>query len=236
MANESKRLIWDEEGKKTYETGVSNGVLYVMGADGKYGDGVAWNGLTKVTESPSGAEATPIYADNQKYLNLMSKEEFGASVEAYTYPEEYTECDGSKEIAPGVYAGQQARKTFGLAYTTIVGNDTAGEDYGKKIHLIYGAKAAPSQKDYGTQNESPEAITFSWELKTTPVNVNIEGVKPMASLVIDSTKTTAEKLKKIEDILYGTETESPRLPLPDEVVEILKAEDAGGEPVSPVEP
>lgn len=214
------KITWDKSGERYYETGVKRGVLYVMDK-GAYGNGVAWNGLTAVTESPSGAEASPMYADDIKYLNLYSAEEFAATVEAYTYPDEFAECDGSAEIAPGVTIGQQKRKTFGMCYTTVIGNDTDGNDYGYKIHIIYGANAAPSEKAYATINDSPEAITFSWELTTTPVEV--AGHKPTASLTIDSTKTTPEKMKSIEDILYGTESQEPRLPLPSEIAELLKA-------------
>lgn len=214
------KITWDKSGERYYETGVKKGVLYVMDK-GAYGNGVAWNGLTAVTESPSGAEASPMYADDIKYLNLYSAEEFAATVEAYTYPDEFAECDGSAEIAPGVTIGQQKRKTFGMCYTTVLGNDTDGNDYGYKIHIIYGANAAPSEKAYATINDSPEAITFSWELSTTPVEV--AGHKPTASLTIDSTKTTPEKMKAIEDILYGTESQEPRLPLPSEIAELLKA-------------
>ena len=214
------KITWDKSGERYYETGVKRGVLYVMDK-GAYGNGVAWNGLTAVTESPSGAEASPMYADDIKYLNLYSAEEFAATVEAYTYPDEFAECDGSAEIAPGVTIGQQKRKTFGMCYTTVLGNDTDGNDYGYKIHIIYGANAAPSEKAYATINDSPEAITFSWELSTTPVE--IAGHKPTASLTIDSTKTTPEKMKAIEDILYGTESQEPRLPLPSEIAEVLKA-------------
>lgn len=215
------KITWDKSGERYYETGVKRGVLYVMDK-GAYGNGVAWNGLTAVTESPSGAEASPMYADDIKYLNLYSAEEFAATVEAYTYPDEFAECDGSAEIAPGVTIGQQKRKTFGMCYTTVLGNDTDGNDYGYKIHIIYCANAASSEKAYATINDSPEAITFSWELSTTPVEV--AGHKPTASLTIDSTKTTPEKMKAIEDILYGTESQEPRLPLPSEVAEVLKAE------------
>ncbi len=214
------KITWDKSGERYYETGVKRGVLYVMDK-GAYGNGVAWNGLTAVTESPSGAEASPMYADDIKYLNLYSAEEFAATVEAYTYPDEFAECDGSAEIAPGVTIGQQKRKTFGMCYTTVLGNDTDGNDHGYKIHIIYGANAAPSEKPYATINDSPEAITFSWELTTTPVEV--AGHKPTASLTIDSTKTTPEKMKAIEDILYGTESQEPRLPLPSEIAELLKA-------------
>ena len=214
------KITWDKSGERYYETGVKNGVLYVM-KSGTYGAGVPWNGLTAVTESPSGAEANPMYADDIKYLNLLSAEEFAATVEAYTYPDEFAECDGSAEIAPGVTIGQQKRKTFGMAYKTVLGNDTDGNDYGYKLHLIYGAVAAPSEKAYATINDSPEAITFSWELSTTPVEVT--GFKPTASLTIDSTKTTPEKMKAIEDLLYGTEEAEPRLPMPDEIMELVKA-------------
>ena len=215
------KITWDKSGERYYETGVKRGVLYVMDK-GTYGNGVAWNGLTAVTESPSGAEASPMYADDIKYLPLYSAEEFAATVEAYTYPDEFAECDGSAEIAPGVTIGQQKRKTFGMCYTTVLGNDTDGNDYGYKIHILYGANAAPSEKAYATINDSPEAITFSWELSTTPVEV--AGHKPTASLTIDSTKTTPEKMKAIEDILYGTESQEPRLPLPSEIAEVLKSE------------
>lgn len=213
------KIVWDETGKRFYETGVNQGVLYLRDTNGAYINGVAWNGLTSVTESPSGAEATPLYADDTKYLNLMSAEEFGASIEAYTYPDEFAECDGSAEIATGVVIGQQSRKTFGLCYRTALGNDVDGNSHGYKIHLIYGATASPSEKGYTTINDSPEAITFSWELTTTPVNVT--GHKPTASIVIDSTKATPAKLKALEDILYGADSVEPRMPLPDEIVTLM---------------
>ena len=215
------RLVWDKSGERLYETGVKNCVLYPQ-VSGAYPKGVAWNGITSVTESPSGAEASPLYADDTKYLNLMSTEEFGASIEAYMYPEEFEACDGSAEIAPGVSIGQQKRQAFGLCYRTVIGNDTDNNDHGYKLHIIYGALAAPSEKAYATINDSPEAITFSWELSTTPVNVT--GGNPTASLTIDSTKVNAEKLKALEDILYGSESEStgPRLPLPDEIATLMK--------------
>ena len=215
------RLVWDKTGDRLYETGVKQCVLYPQ-VSGAYPKGVARNGITSVTESPSGAEPSPLYADDIKYLNLMSTEEFGASIEAYMYPEEFEACDGSAEIAPGVSIGQQKRQSFGLCYRTIIGNDTESNGHGYKLHIIYGALAAPSEKAYATVNDSPEAITFSWELSTTPVNVT--GGNPTASLTIDSTKVNAEKLKALEDILYGSETEStgPRLPLPDEIATLMK--------------
>ena len=208
------KIEWDKTGERFYETGVKNGVLYVQ-VDGAYPKGVAWNGLTAVTESPSGAEATPLYADDIKYLNLLSTEEFGATIEAYTYPDEFAECDGSASLATGVMIGQQPRKAFGLCYRTTIGNDTEGNDHGYKLHIIYGALAAPSEKAYTTINDSPEAITFSWEVTTTPVNVT--GAKPTASITIDSTKATPEKLTALEKILYGDAEVEARLPLPDEI-------------------
>lgn len=214
------KLIWDATGERFYETGVKNGVLYVADAQGTYPKGVAWNGLTAVTESPSGAEPTPLYADDIKYLNLMSAEEFGATVEAYTYPDEFAQCNGEASLVEGVIIGQQPRKTFGMAYRTVLGNDVANENYGYKLHLIYGAVAAPSEKAYATINDSPEAITFSWELTTTPVSVN--GFKPTASLTIDSTKVEPTKLASLEDILFGNETTEARLPLPDEIATLMK--------------
>ena len=214
------KLVWDQSGQRFYETGVKNGVLYVQDESGAYPKGVAWNGLTAVTESPSGAEATPLYADDIKYLELYSAEEFGATIEAYTYPEEFEVCDGSAEVASGVVIGQQARKAFGLCYKTVIGNDVKGNDLGYKIHLIYGCKAAPSEKAYQTINDSPEAITFSWEVTTTPVNV--EGFKPTSTLVIDSTKVDAEKLAAVEAKLFGSASEEAMLPLPDEIVDMMK--------------
>ena len=214
------KLVWDQSGQRFYETGVKMGVLYVQDASGAYPKGVAWNGLTAVNETPSGAEATPLYADDIKYLNLRSAEEFGATIEAYTYPEEFEACDGSAELAPGVKIGQQARNAFGLCYRTVVGNDIAGNDFGYKLHIIYGATAAPSEKAYATINDSPEAITFSWEVSCTPVDV--DGFKPTASLVIDSTKVDAEKLAALEAKLYGDESTEAMLPLPAEIAEIFK--------------
>ncbi len=213
------KLVWDESGKRVYETGVRNGVLYVQGAEGAYENGVAWNGLTAVTESPSGAEPTALYADDIKYLELFSAEEFGATIEAYTYPEEFEACDGSASLGKGVSIGQQDRKAFGLCYRTVVGNDVQGNNLGYKLHLIYGAKAKPSEKAYQTVNDSPEAITFSWEVSTTPVNV--DGFKPTASITIDSTKIDSVKLKAIEDKLYGTESAEPTLPLPNEIKQMI---------------
>lgn len=220
------KLVWDKTGDKTYETGVSQGVLYPQASGGTYPKGVAWNGLTSVTESPSGAEASPLYADNIKYLNLMSAEEFGATIEAYVYPEEFGECDGSAEIAPGVTIGQQSRKPFGVSYKTTLGNDTEGDKHGYKIHIIYGAMAAPSEKGYETVNDSPEAVTFSWELTTTPVVV--DGYDPTATVVVNSTKTDAAKMKALEDILYGNTETEPRLPLPDEIADIVGDTPAAG--------
>lgn len=214
------KLVWDQSGQRFYETGVKMGVLYVQDASGTYPKGVAWNGLTAVNETPSGAEATPLYADDIKYLNLRSAEDFGATIEAYTYPEEFEACDGSAELAPGVKIGQQARNAFGLCYRTVVGNDIAGNDFGYKLHIIYGATAAPSEKSYSTINDSPEAITFSWEVNCTPVE--IDGFKPTASLIIDSTKVDAEKLAALEAKLYGGESSEAMLPLPAEIAEMFK--------------
>lgn len=212
------KLVWDQTGERLYETGVKMGVLYVQEA-GAYPKGVVWNGLTAVTESPSGAEATPLYADDIKYLNLMSNEEFGATIEAYTYPDEFAACDGSAELETGVYIGQQDRKTFGMSYRTVIGNDTNSNNHGYKLHLIYGALAAPSEKAYATINDSPEAITFSWEVTTTPVNVT--GHKPTASITIDSTKVDGTKLAALEEILYGSDDVEARLPLPDEIKTLM---------------
>ena len=221
-------ITWDKTGERTYETGVDHGVLYLTNQAGEYSNGVAWNGLTAVTESPSGAEPTPLYADNMKYLNLISAEEFGATIEAFTYPEEFALCDGTAEPAPGVLVGQQDRKTFGMAYRTLLGNDLAGNGYGYKLHLIYGALAAPSEKAYATVNDSPEAITFSWEISTTAVEV--PDFKPSAQLTIDSTKVDPIQLALLEGILYGTATLTPRLPLPTEIIEMFDV------PAAPVVP
>ena len=216
--NQTKKLSWDKSGERFYETGVKNGVLYVQNA-GAYPKGVAWNGLTAVTESPSGAEATPLYADDIKYLELTSEEEFGGTIEAYTYPDEFAECDGSAELVKGVKIGQQKRKAFGLVYKTTLGNDEDGNDHGYKLHLVYGCKAAPSEKAYATINDSPEAITFSWEFTTTPVAVT--GHKPTAHIEIDSTKADPTCLAALEAKLFGTETDEPQLPLPDEVKTLM---------------
>ena len=216
------RITWDDTGKRLYETGVKMGVLYPVQEGGLYSKGVAWNGLITVTESPSGAEATALYADDIKYLNLLSNEEFGATIEAYTYPDEFAECDGSASLATGVMIGQQKRKTFGLCYRTALGNDVEGNDYGYKLHLVYGCLAAPSEKGFSTINDSPEAITFSWEVSTTPVSVT--GFKPTSQITIDSTKVNPEKLSALEDILYGKagdESNGPRLPLPNEVATLM---------------
>lgn len=215
------KLVWDKAGEHFYETGVDHGVLYVQ-EGGAYPQGVAWNGLTSVSESPSGAEANAVYADNIKYLSLMSAEEFGATIEAYTYPEEFEQCDGSASLVEGVTIGQQARKTFGLCYRTKIGNDVDLDEHGYKIHIIYGATASPSEKGYQTISDSPEAITFSWEVSTVPVNVT--GMKPTASLVIDSTKADLTKLQQLEKILYGGDDgDGPRLPLPDEIKTLMTA-------------
>lgn len=214
------RLIWDEVGQRFFETGVKNGVLYVQDNDGSYKNGVVWNGLTAVTESPSGAEETPLYADDVKYLTLRSAEEFGATVEAYTYPEEFEQCDGSASIAAGVTIGQQARRAFGLCYRTSVGNDIQGQNFSYKLHLIYGCTVAPSEKSYSTINDNPEAITFSWELSTVPVPV--DGFSPTASLVIDASKVDEGKMQLLEDALFGDEQNEAKLLLPNEIMEMLK--------------
>lgn len=213
------KIVWDAIGEHTFETGVRNGVLYLKDVEGAYSTGVAWNGLTSVSESPEGAEATDLYADDIKYLTLMSAENFKATIEAYTYPVEFEECDGSATIANGVVIGQQSRKPFGLCYRTAIGNDTDGNEHGYKLHIVYGCQASPSEKQYSTINDSPEAITFSWEVNTTPVNVT--GKKPTATLIIDSTKADKAKLTALEAILYGSESQEPRLPLPDEIATLM---------------
>ena len=213
------KIVWDAIGDHIFETGVRNGVLYLKGAEGTYDTGVAWNGLTSVSESPEGAEPTDLYADDIKYLSLMSAENFKATIEAYTYPVEFEECDGSATIAKGVVIGQQSRKPFGLCYRTSIGNDTDGNEHGYKLHIVYGCQASPSEKQYSTINDSPDAVTFSWEVSTTPVNVT--GKKPAATLTIDSTKADKSKLTALEAILYGSEQDEPRLPLPDEIVTLM---------------
>lgn len=213
------KIVWDAVGEHIFETGVRNGVLYLKDAQGAYNTGVAWNGLTSVSESPEGAEPTDLYADDIKYLTLMSAENFKATIEAYTYPPEFEECDGSASIATGVVIGQQTRKPFGLCYRTSIGNDTDGNEHGYKLHIVYGCQASPSEKQYSTINDSPEAITFSWEVSTTPVNVN--GKKPTATLIIDSTKADKTKLTALEAILYGSDSTEPRLPLPDEIATLM---------------
>ena len=217
------KLVWDQIGEKLYETGVDRGVLYPQ-VSGAYPKGVAWNGLTGVTESPSGAEPSPFYADNAKYLNLMSAEDMGVTIEAYMYPVEFGECNGEKEIAPGVVVAQQTHKPFGMSYRTLIGNDTESNDHGYKLHLLYGAQTSPAERAYATVNESPEPITFSWEAATTPVEV--PGCKPTALLTIDSTKVESAKLTALETILYGSESQEARLPLPKEVAEILAAKNS----------
>ena len=213
------KLTWDATSERLYETGTKKGVVYPIQAGGGYTKGAAWNGLTGVSEAPSGAEATALYANDTKYLELFSAEEFGGTITAYTYPDEFAECDGSAELTQGVTIAQQNRKTFGLSYVTTLGNDVDGNDYGYKLHLVYGAKASPSSKDYKSINDSPEAIELSWEFTTTPVSVN--NFKPTSHIVIDSTKADATKLRALEDILYGTEEEEARLPLPDEVATLM---------------
>lgn len=230
------KLVWDAVGQRFYETGVDRGVLYVPDAAGVYNTGYVWNGLTAITESPSGGEASPQYADNIKYLNMESAEDFTATLEAFTYPPEFAQCDGSAELFAGVSVGQQGRKTFGLAYRTRVGNDTEGADFGYKIHLVYGATAAPSEKAYTTINDSPEAMGLSWELTTTAVEVGTVGgkeYKPTANLVVDSTKVDAGALATLEDALYGTAGTEPRLPLPAEVYAMFAGTVTEVQPVEP---
>lgn len=217
-------LVWDKTGERFYETGVRKGVLYVRDESGAYPKGVAWNGLTNMTVSPSGAEPTPLYADDIKYLTLMSAEEFGGTIEAYSSPAEFDECDGTAEAAKGVYIGQQSRKTFGMAWQTILGNDVKGEDYGYKLHLVYGALASPSEKSYASLNDSPEVDPLSWEYTTTPVNV--DGHKPTAYIVIDSTKADPTKLAALEKKLFGDSSAEAQLPLPNEVITMMTVEES----------
>lgn len=219
MAGTFAKLTWDDAGKRLYETGVKMGVLYPQDASGAYPLGVAWNGLSAVTESPSGAEANAVYADDIKYLNLLSAESFGATIEAYTYPDEFAACDGSAVLVKGAYIAQQTRAIFGMCYRTALGNDLKNEDYGYKLHLIYGGQAGTSEKAFATINETPKAITFSWKLTTNPVAVS--GFKPVAQIVIDSTKSDPTKLAALEAILYGSDTAAARLPLPDEIKTLL---------------
>jgi hypothetical protein len=225
------KLAWDQTGERVFETGVDHGVLFIPDTNGVYNEGVAWNGLVTVTESPSGAESNKQYADNQVYLNLISAEEFGATIEAYTYPDEFAQCDGSATPSPGVSVGQQSRRSFGLVYRTRVGDDVAGTDAGYKLHLIYGATAAPSERAYTTINDSPEAITFSWDLTTAPVQVT--GLKPTASLTVDSTKVDATALTNLENLLFGTVGVDPRLPMPDEVLSVFAGTLTTVTPVAP---
>ena len=220
------KLVWDQTGERLYETGVDKGVVYPQATGGTYPKGAAWNGLTGVTLSPSGAEATPLYANNHKYLNLMSVEELGGTIEAYMYPDEFAECDGSASLATGVKIGQQKRKAFGFSFRTLIGNDVDGEKYGYKLHLVYGALASPSEQENASINDSPEAKTLSWEFSTTPVEVT--GFEPTSHIEIDSTAVNAEKLKKLEDILYGSESEEARLPLPNEVATLIGTAVAAG--------
>ena len=226
------RLEWDKNTERLYETGVRNGVLYVQDDNGTYPKGVAWNGLTGVTESPDGAEPTDLWADDIKYLSIRSAETFGGTIEAYTYPDEFMECDGSKEVVPGVVMGQQGRRPFGFAYRTTLGNDAKLNDYAYKLHLVYNATASPSEKAYETINDSPDAITFSWEFETTPVNTSIPGAKPVSLITIDSSKVDAAKLKTLEDILYGA-TGSAKLPSPDEVFTTLGYSSGGSGGTTP---
>lgn len=216
------KLVWDQTGERTYETGVEKGVLYPIQEGGLYNKGVAWNGLISVTESPSGAEATALYADNIKYLNLISAEEFGATITAYTYPDEFAECNGEKALATGIKVGQQSRKLFGMSYVTKKGNDVDGQDHGYIIHLVYGCQASPSEKAYNSINDSPEAIEFSWEVTTTPVEV--PGMKPTAIITIDSTTADPTKLQELEKKLYGDEMGEAQLPLPAEIASIFAEE------------
>ena len=220
------KIEWDKTGERFYETGVDRGVHYSQLADGSFGNGVAWNGLSSVSENPDGGEPSPVYADNIPYLNLVSAEKMNLTIEAYTYPDAFAECDGSAEIADGVTIGQQTRKPFGLCYRSLLGNDTKSNDYGYKLHLAYNCLAQPTEKGYETVDDDVEAITSSWEVSTTPVNVT--GFKPTATLTVDSTKCTAEKLAALEEILYGKENVEPRLPFPDEVMTLMKNNASSG--------
>lgn len=217
-------LVWDQVGERTFETGVDHGVLYIPDASGAYVDGYAWNGLTDLTEAPSGAGATPIYADNIKYLNLIAAEQLDGTIQAHTYPEEFGQCDGTASPVAGVNLGQQGRKTFGMSYRTLIGNDHDGQDHGYKLHLLYGAVAAPSQRAYSTVNATPAAIQFSWGFSTTPVDV--PGFKPTSLVTVDSTKVDADDMEALEQILYGSVTANARLPLPAEIISLVGAVDA----------
>lgn len=227
------RIVWDTVGERFYETGVDHGVLYPYNSEtGAFDNGVAWNGLTAVNEQPSGAEPSPLYADNIKYLNLMSAEEYASTIEAYTYPDEFEECDGSAELAPGVVVGQQPRKMFGVSYRTLIGNDTEGTSKGYKLHLVYNCLASPSERSHATVNDSPEAATLSWSVSTTPVEV--PGFKPTATITIDSTKVSAAKMAVLEEVLYGNASTAPKLPLPAEIIEIFGNAAETGIVITPV--
>lgn len=217
------KLKWDQVGERLYETGTSKGVLFKQEETGAYGTGVAWNGLSAVAQSPDGAEENPVYADNIKYLALTSEENFKGSISAFTYPDEFAECDGSAELATGLYAGQQRRAAFGMAYSTVIGNDTMGNSYGEKIHVIYGARVTPTERSYESINETPNALTFSWDFTTTPEHVDAAGVKPTSHLTIDSTKVTPEVLQAVKDALYGTDAEEASLPSVDEMIALVAA-------------
>ena len=216
------KLVWDQAGQRLYETGTSKGALFVQQSDGTYGDGVAWNGLVSVKKSPDGAEESPQYADNMKYLSLFSAENLKGSIDAFTYPEEFEACDGSAAVNPGVYVGQQTRVPFGLAYTTIVGNDTQGNAYGEKLHLIYNAKVSPSERAYETVNEDPTALTFSWEYTTTPVDLSDIGLEPSAGITISKTEVGEVKYKAVLDLVYGTESVEAKLPTIQEVIALTQ--------------
>jgi hypothetical protein len=223
------KLVWDQVGEKEYQLGVEKGVIYKQ-KDGEYPSGAAWNGLKEVSQNPTGAESTKLYANNGTYLNLISNEDFEGSITAYMYPDEFAECDGSLEVAAGVYLGQQTRKPFGLTYKTLIGNDTNGDSHGYILHLVYGATVSPSERTYSTESDDPEAIEMSWDFTTTPVEVDVtvDGTqaKPLAHIELNSTKVDKTKIKSLEDILYGSETAEARLPLPTEVINIFKDQEA----------
>ena len=213
------KMVWDQIGERLYETGVEQAAIYPVSAEGGYDTGAAWNGLTAVTESPSGAEPTPLYANNKKYVELMSAEEFGGTIEAYTYPDEFAECNGEKAVVPGFTVGQQTRKPFGMVYKTLIGNDTEGTKHGYKLNIVYNARVTPSEKANNTVNDSPEAATMSWEFSTTPVE--IEGYDPSAKLTFDSTVIAKEKLAQLEAKLYGDADAEPTLLMPDEIIALI---------------